>query len=362
MGVLRRSVPAVERLARGACALGAALLTLSACAAPSVKVTMLSPAACGEAATLRRVAVLPFEGTDGRGFTAEFEATLASISVGEGPYFQLVDRMDIERVLQEQGRGMDARFDTDNAAQLGKMLNADGVYAGHITQNDMSNEPYSEARAICLKSQPKYDKKGKVKEMECIQWGQKLVRCTKRKALFSYTPKLIEVETGRIVYNKNIDESSESKRCEDQAVSLKSEEELLREAKRVALGRVKQDIAPYYCTVEIRMMDDTDEIKDKAAADRFKQALEFAKNDRMDRACEMWNEVRSKSGDVLSVVYDLGICAETVGNLGEALNLYQRADRLLTKPDDRVNQALERVRKRMDDRKKLEMQTAQTNS
>jgi Flp pilus assembly protein TadD len=65
--------------------------------------------------------------------------------------------------------------------------------------------------------------------------------------------------------------------------------------------------------------------------------------ERFDRACELWGEARLLSPDSVSLLYNLGVCAELTGNLEQAADLYHKAHKLTTKPDDRITEALKRI-------------------
>jgi curli biogenesis system outer membrane secretion channel CsgG len=46
--------------------------------------------------------------------------------------FEVIERADIERILKEQGRKFDERFDAASAPELGRLLNVDGIVLGEV--------------------------------------------------------------------------------------------------------------------------------------------------------------------------------------------------------------------------------------
>ena len=90
-------------------------------------------------------------------------------------------------------------------------------------------------------------------------------------------------------------------------------------------------------------MDVVDPKANELIRRKVKQGLEFAAANRMDRACEIWQEARQEGPTLAEVLYNLGVCAEISGHQSEALALYRQADRLLDRPDDRISAALLRV-------------------
>lgn len=327
------------------------------CAPAAIQTTALIPAKSHEASLLKVVAVLPFEGNGGKDFTAEVEAKLAAINIGDKQYFTIVDRTKITKVLDEETTLTQSGFaDPSTVAKVGKMLGAKGVYTGVITASNTNDGNYNEERENCARHAVKYDKKGREYEGECISWNRYTVTCAKRTVVFAFAPKLIEVETGRIVYADNYEGKQNASACSDSPTPIKGSFELLEEAKQFALSRFRQDVAPHYVTFNISIMDSTDGITSKQAISKFKDGLAFAKNNRFDRACELWGEAGIIADGSVSLIYNLGVCSEISGEYEQALDLYKKADRLYNKPDDMISSALQRAANTLGQQKKLKEQ------
>jgi len=316
---------------------------LFACAAPAVKTTTLVPARYHEATKLKEVAVLPFDGPTGREFAAEIEGDLASINIDDKQFFTLIDRTKIQNILKEQALSQTGVIDENTAAKVGKLLGARGIYVGRVTSRDSQDSHYTQNREECAEREIKKDKKGNPYEGNCVRWRKVTVPCTKRDAVFAFTPKLIEVETGRIVYSNNASGMASSSACRDSGTPLPNELELIGKAKESAKLSFKRDIAPSYVTFDITLMDSKDGISSKAAEQKLDLGMEYAKNKRLDRACEIWGEGRILSPTAPSFLYNLAICAEIRGDLENALDLYLKADRALSTPDERITAGIGRV-------------------
>jgi hypothetical protein len=74
--------------------------------------------------------------------------------------------------------------------------------------------------------------------------------------------------------------------CED-TNPPKGETELLEQAKEQIKQQLRKDIAPYYITVEIKLMDSTDGIDSKTAKDNLSAGIEAAGKNKLDMACEL---------------------------------------------------------------------------
>lgn len=330
---------------------------LSGCPAPVITTSMLVPAASDEAAKLKKIAVLPFDGPGGAEFVLQMESVLAGVKVDNKQYFELVDRVTIDKVLAEHKLAQTGLIETQNAAQIGKFIGAKGIYVGTITLSDVSDNVSVEKHKKCRHTVIKYDSRGKPYE-ECDQWKEHLVPCTKRAATFEFIPKLIDVESSRIVYSNTLSNRTESSSCLDNPTALPDKNQMKRQVQQTALAGIRKDIAPYYVNVSVRLMDSTDGIASAQDKERFKSGLDFAKGNRLDRACEIWGEVKKTAVQSPSIPYNLGVCAEMAGKLQEALNLYTEADRNLNKPDAHVTKALDRVKASMAAQKTLKEQLA----
>ena len=327
------------------------LLMLTGCAT-KIKVNMLQPAEYHRASLTKTVAVLPFSGPSGQEFAAEIEGVLASKSIDDKQYFILVDRASIDKTMSELQFSQSALIDQKSAAKIGMLVGAQGIYTGSVTASQVKDSLYKEKRQECAQHKIERDKKGNEYEGKCINWRNYNVTCTKRDANFSVTPKLIEVSTAKILYSRNLSSSSSSSGCEDTSPP-KSEQELLDKIKEDVKRQFIKDIAPYYITVEIKLMDSTNQIESSDAKDKLKQGIDFADKGRMDNACEIWGQARILAPGSPSILYNLGVCAESRGDADAALNLYKQADKLIGKPDENITSALIRVSLAIKNRQKL---------
>jgi len=224
-----------------------------------------------------------------------------------------------------------------------------------VNRNRYDDSSYTEKRSTCTRYEQKRDDKGNIYRGACLQWRNYTVRCMKRVAQFAVTPKLVDVTTGRVLYAKNLSAMTDSSSCED-TNPLTSDMVLLEQAKEKVKKEFRRDIAPYYTTREIRLLDSTNGITSPEAKDKLKRGIEYADKGRMDSACELWGEARNLASGSYALLYNLGVCAESRGDLDNALSLYKQSDRILGKPDDDISLALSRVGEAIKNRSKLQQQ------
>lgn len=324
---------------------------LSACAT-KVRVNMLQPASYHEASLTKTVAIVPFTGPGGREFTAEIESVLAGIGIDDKQYFTLVDRASIDKLLSEMQLGQSGLVDPSTAARIGKLIGAQGIYTGMVTQNHYDDNRYTEIRRSCVRYEEKRDRDGRVYRGQCLSWRQYNVNCVKRVANFSVAPRLVDVATGRVLYSRVLAASQNSSGCEDTQPVI-SAMVLLDKAKEAVKSEFRKDIAPYYVTREIRLIDDTEGIAAAEVKDKLKRGLEYADRGRLDGACELWGEARIHASGSYALLYNLGVCAESRGDWDAALSLYKQADKALGKPHDDISLSLSRMDEAIRNRARL---------
>ncbi len=323
--------------------------------ATTVKVTMLQPAPYHEASITKRIAVLPFTGPGGQNFASELEAVLANIYIHDKQYFTLVDRTAIDKTMNELQLSLSGAIDEKTAARVGKMVGAEAIYTGLISLSDCSDSFYKQQRRSCTKREILYDKSGNAREGKCLRWRTYNVTCNKRTANFNCSPKLIDVTTGRILYSRNILGVAWAAGCED-SNPIPGKAELIGRAKHDALSQFRLDVAPSPVTRSIELMSSKKGITSKEAKEKLKNGIAYAGKERMDAACELWEEARRLEPEVPSILYNLGVCAESQGDFARALDFYRKADKALGNPDDNINAALKRVTAALKSKEKLEEQ------
>lgn len=319
------------------------LLIAFGCAKPTITTTMLMPAKSTEVTALKSLAVMPFEGVGGNAFTAEVEAMLASVKLADTQYFTVVDRQNLKHVLKELELSMQALTNPETAAKVGMLTGAKGIITGLINASHVSDSTYYVDRTRCAYSITQKDKKGKDYEI-CAKYETVQVPCTKRTAIFSFTPKVIDVQTANVLYSETHKGLATSSVCRDKSTALQSSNELLQVAKEQAKASFRKDIAPHFVSVSIRLLDSTEKISSDDALKKFDTAMTYAKSGRLDRACELWAEAKMVASQSPSILYNLGVCAELRGDYKSALDLYDKADKANAGFDETINSGILRVK------------------
>lgn len=321
------------------------IIVVSGCAT-KISTNVVVPAQSTEASSKRRVAVLPFDGNYGKQAAIEIENILASVEVKGDKHFTVVDRQNVQQLLNEQQFQISGLVDEKSAVKFGKILGVEGIYIG--TSNFSSNDsPYIEDRFRCVS----YGKKGK-----CLNYEKYTVNCIKRTVNLSIIPKLIDIETSRVIYSNKFGANGYDSRCSDSSKPLMSVDEILNGVTQYLISQFRRDVAPYETAVYIELMDNTEGITDREGRKKLDIAAEFAKSGRLDRSCEIWRMEEPKYPLSIAYNYHVGLCFELEENLEKALEYYNKADRLSQKPEKVINEALSRIKTRIKDREKLKKQ------
>ncbi len=349
----RRALPRCPRpfLSRAFCSsviLFTMILALG-CVAPTIRQSVLVPAGSREVSQFRRFAVIPFSGQDGFSFSQELESAMAGVRVQDEPYFRILERSALAAITREQGLQLSGSVDERTAVTVGKLAGAEAMILGTITAARAEDSYFSEGRTKCTAT----DNRGR-----CVQTQRYSVSCTRRQAVFSFTPKIIAVATGQIITSITSDRLESrvvDRACQDSG-SLASNVELLGRAKRQSLDKFIAFVAPHYVTVELTLLDSDNTKPSVSAQEALKRGVVWAREGRLDRACELFDEAHQLHRQGWAIVYNLGVCAELSGDLRKALNHYRSADRMAQTPVRHINTAIERVTRQLTGEQELQRQ------
>jgi tetratricopeptide (TPR) repeat protein len=330
------------------------LIILSGCAT-KVPVTMLKPGHYHEAATAKKIAVLPFNGSDGAAFGIEIENTLASVVVKNKPHFTIANKEQVDRAFSELKLSKTSPIDEAKAAQIGNMLGVQGIYTGTVS-SAAKDSSYSEERNKCVQYVKKRDKDGNLYEtMDCARWNTYNVECTKRVAEFSTTPTLISVKSAKVIYSKDFFKENSSSSCSDEG-SPEEAWALIEKLKTGIKSEFTKDVAPYYVTVQVKLLDSKDGIDSKEAKNLLDSGVDFASKQRLDEACELWGQAMQIAPNSVSLNYNLAICSEAAADYPASLKLFQEAERLSGKGNEDIDLGMQRVLEALKNQNKLDEQ------
>lgn len=301
---------------------GAAFLILSLCGcATTVQVPARFPANDPDAAALRKVAVAGFSGPEGDGFAFALEAMLADATFDGRPYFTLVD-------TARRGAGADGV----SAAAYGRSVGAEGVFYGRMRDLRFDEYPWEIRTEHCIK---------KNDQGKCIKHETEITPCLRRSLRIEVMPSLVNVKTGRIVYDASKSAGSETSWCYPAAQPL-SDGDMIDGAVNTILADIRPDIAPYNTVLKATVIEKKDGLSE-ADAKTFDAAVKAAGKGDLATACHGWDGLKQTYPSHPWIIYNIGVCAEANGDFSGALALYEQARTLSPKPDKDVAESIDRA-------------------
>ena len=322
------------------------MLLLTGCA-QKVQIKALAPAEVGEMASKKKVAVASFK-HDKVGLSGNIEAQIAKKQLDKKRYFTVLSRKDMNKIIAEQKLQSSDSMDSSTSARVGKLLGAQAIIAGEVTDSSAQSDKYQEAREKCI---------SRYKNGECARIKHYKVTCNTTQASVSANINIIDVENGSIIYADTFTKSYNADSCKDNKASLgfvtmtSAPGKIM--SKKQAIQKLTNDIAsefvykltPKYIYFKVGIFE---EIELETATDKQKKNLEvslqYVKAGRMDKAKKILVKLLDElKGQSYAVAYDLGVVNEATGKFDEAKKLYTMADELTVEPVDEINLAMTRI-------------------
>lgn len=286
---------------------GVAVALLAGCSTPGVSYqARLMPASEAAAAT-RDVAVERFYGPAGGWYAREFESMLANATLDGTPWFRLAD-------YAAEPRG------------------TVGLYSGDIDIVSHSFEDYTREVKKCVEWDGLFD---------CETRAEVIEYCTEEHLQVSVTPRLIDTDTGKILFSGSYLGSASDKQCDEDGypgfgglrhgipVSLfgigkhAPPSALLYSALRDTLYPIRVDIAPRNATVKAVFV--TEALDPIVRADpRFEQAVKAGQDNPL-YSCYTWEDLYAQYQAAPSVIHNHAACIEASGDYATAQRLFAKA-------------------------------------
>jgi hypothetical protein len=338
--------------------LGLLALFLFGCSA-TITATNVVPPRAGDIKA-KQVGVLEIKGDRNAYFANTLSSVIDKLEKGGERRFQVFDRAQIENIINEQ-KFQATIANPDTMVRFGNITGIEAGFFGGIDYTTGSRN-YTEKRRRC-----------ETKD-SCYEYS---VSCTDTDHALRTTLSLTDFSTAKVLYSNTFNKSRRVTTCSDSsyasssstsgdekgflgflgdALSTETEQEEVPNAVKhlkdssdpfvrlvnVTLTEIAKDLGEYYVTstIEIEKSDDTLSEADKI---KFESGVDFATAKRLDRACETWKELERTNSKAPNLIFNLGVCRESVADYEGALNYYKKADSLALEPNKMVNRALNRV-------------------
>lgn len=270
---------------RAALAVSACFFAVQAANAETLPVRGVYPAMNDEAAALGTIAVEAFGGVDGQAIGIAAGDMLRAVRVEGEPWFRIVPasaRMDADAVLQGTANAESWRRDS-GTREVERCVERD-------------------------------------ENRECIREEKRQIPCWDAVVRLEPRIRLVAAD-GRLIHA--IDEGREVSRrfCRDE--DPPSRANMISELVDGIAGQLRFDLAPMDRLEDVRVMESRKGLQGDDR-DAFRDAVRLTKSDRA-AACAAWGALEPANPENVSVLFNLGLCAESAGELGQAESYYRHA-------------------------------------
>lgn len=340
------------------------------------------PAKFPEASKYTKVAILPFRGTDGEVFSIALAGTLQSALFDGSNYFE-VKTLDGLNYTAPKGGAAAASTETSKAITLGQKLGVQAVVVGEVVGAAFTRTDYTEQRTRCAQGGKKF--------LSCDVSENYTVQCKKTTLNYSVVPRMIAINNSRVVYSETVSVQDYYDQCNGELKSkpedtswkdigcsfvaifggcktnndpdavrkkipVSTDEGLIAAVREKVAEDIRRSVAPFNFKTKVEFMSKAPDLP-KDLQKKFASASEFAKANRLDRACSDWESMgKGLETGSISLLYNLGVCQEALvpEDPAAALAYFVKADQSTSKPDKLINKALDRARKMLDRQKGIQ--------
>lgn len=311
-----------------------ALFVFTGCS-QKINIKTVEPAQVNRAADVKKITVFKFL-DDNIGFSSKLETQLSKKTIFDKHYFTVVNRNEIDRILEEQRLQYSGLVDTKTAIKVGKLVGVEGIVSGEVTNSSMNRNHYRERRTRCL------DKK-------CNEVRVYFAFCVKANYNLTVNLKLTDVQYGDIIYADSVSKNDSYTSCEDSARSLPSKAAVMDYLSNYIVDDFISKISPTKKNLYVELLDDPEIDYEDSQDDLLEYSLEYIKNGRLDKAEELLSKLLTSTNDKCYVAaYDLGVVKEAQGEYKYAKQLYDLADSLVLEPNKTIDSAILRINKQIE--------------
>jgi len=243
--------------------------------------------------------------------------------------FVVVDRFD-----GQDGRQFEAALAQAIGAAGGR---PDGALSGGVTTGVEQNR-YQGTESRCVEW--KDGKEGG----DCLKRAEVKVPCTRRVINLTVSVRLVRVADDIPVWSDNRASRDETSWCQGRSPN-RTVEEAVSAMIGDAARQLAADVRPSWNTYKVRFREDRDGMP-KDIGNDFKAIVKRSKSD-VAGACGDWSAMNGRLPNNPSILYNLGVCAESAGAYPDAQNDYRAALAALGKKSGDIDDSIERVSRLM---------------
>ncbi|MFA6788428.1 MAG: CsgG/HfaB family protein [Arcobacteraceae bacterium] len=297
---------------------------------------------------IRQLAVLNFK-NDTIGQSSSVESLLSNLIIENKPYFTLVQRENLNLILNEKKLNDSALVEIDDLSNLRGLTEVKTFLLGDVIHSTMYQKVYYRTEKNyqqCLE----YNK-----NKQCIRFPIVYTRCQTNDYSVQTQIKLVEIITSDILFSQTYTESDSITYCSMNSNYFPSKQEHNAYLAQLIAQRILKDIAPHYVTFKVALLEDLDIYTTKEVVQQFENALELLKQGRFDKAQGLLEDLNNKMhAESYVILYNLALCYEALNQIEHAHLLYQKAEDISLKKEivEEISEAIVRTAKNIEEYKK----------
>jgi tetratricopeptide (TPR) repeat protein len=300
---------------------------------------------------LKRIAVMDFSGP---GNTGDIVAGKFTNQLWSTNYFALLERKELQKVLEEHALQMSGVVNDSTIVEFGKILGVDGIIVGSVDSYRSEDKKGREkVKEQVWTGAYEKDKEGNI-VYEQTAFGKQKKKIYReelvdkefiaREASVSLSFRLVSIQTAEIRASGSQTESFSQKYFPAHD-KIPPKEAILNDLTDRVLKKFIPTISPYKTKVSRTFEKGNDAVN---------TGIEMAQNNLWDKATAMWETETQLNILNSAAFYNLGIAYEVTGDLDRAELAYESALKIKTK--DLYMKALAQIRQRKIEQEKLKQQ------
>lgn len=327
------------------------LLAIIFSCTPKVYVEALKPAKY-DVADIKRVAVFDFDGPRASGKTI---AALFTDKLWKTQYFTIIERQEIEKILDEHAFNMSGAVDDSTIAEFGRLLGVDAIIVGNVNSYNLSDKRGTEkVKKKVHTGEYEKDKNGKFiyeKDIFGKKHKKKIYKevivdqqYILREATVDLSYRMVEIKTAQIRASDQ-GKKSFSKKFTKNISRIPPKDDILANLSNNVVAQFIPGLTPHRIQLRKTLEKGNDAVN---------LGIDYAKNGLWDDAIAVWKEEVQSRPDNAQAHYNLGLAYEVKGQIERAEQEYRAAMKI--KPKDLYMKAVSGIQKRKKEKIKLDKQ------
>lgn len=297
---------------------------------------------------IKQLAVLNFK-NDTVGQSSSIESLLSNLIIENKPYFTLVQRENLNLILNEKKLNDSALVEIDDLSNLRGLTEVKTFLFGEVIHSNMYQKVYYKTEhnyQQCLE----YNK-----NKQCIRFPLVYTRCQTNDYSVQTQIKLVEIVSSDILFSQNYVENDSITYCNMNSNYFPSKQEHNAYLAQLIAQRILKDIAPHYVTFKVALLEELDIDTTKEVTKQFENSLELLSQGRFDKAQSLLEELNVKTrNESYVILYNLALCYEALNQIEQANVLYQKAEDISLRKEivEEISEAIVRTTKNIEEYKK----------